>query len=178
MKQKLQNAKKHLTQTLPTILSVIGIFTITWSILSFFDKINYWWSLSAIAITTGIVGTLLPRIANHIRPFYCITSAGISLLLIESTLEFIPKGFKFLALLTILSVVSILTDLLFSYQTTNSDILFDVVISIVATFIINFFSTLIITLPILLVLFTLVILIQFDFKVSLKKSNMTISTKE
>lgn len=178
MKQKLQNAKKQLMQTLPTILSVIAVLAITWSILSFFDKMTYWWSFLLIAIITGVIGILLPKIAHKIRPFYSITSAGISLLLIESTFEFIPKGLKFLVLLTILAVISLLTDLLFSYQTTSGDILFDVVLSIVATCIISFFSVLIITLPILLILYSLVILIQFDFRFSFKKREQTVSPKE
>ena len=177
MKQKLQNAKKQLIQTLPTILSVIAVLAITWSILSFFDKMTKWWSLPLLAVITGIIGILLPKIAKSVKPFYSIISSGISLLLIDLAFEFIPKEFKFLGLLAILTVVSLLTDLLVSCQTTTGDILFDIIISIVATFIINFFGILIVTLPILLVLYVLVILIQFDFRFSLK-SNKQITTEE
>ena len=174
---KFKQKIKRLAQTLQKILTVVAVLAIAWSILSFFDKITQWWALPLIAFFTGVIGTFLPKIAKVIRPFHSVVSTGISLLAINSVFEFIPKEFRFLGLLAILVVISILTDLFVSYRTTTGDILFDITLSVVATVIINFFGVLIITLPILLGLYSLVLLIQFDFRFSLK-SNKQITTQE
>lgn len=169
MKKSLQNAKKQLTQTLPTILSVIAVLAIFWTNLSFFDKMNERWTLPLVAITTGIFSVLLPIISKCVTLFYSITSTGLSLLLITICSEFVPEEFQFIILLTTIIFISIITDCLVSEIITFGIILFDISVSIIASILINFFNTIWISTILLFITFILVLLIGHDFRFYFKK---------
>lgn len=158
---------KKISKRLYVATTTIAIIAISWYLLKAFSFLECWWALPATALATGIFAAVLPFIIRRFSAPFAIISTGLELFIIQIMSSFTSTA-NLIPLCITIFIIAILTEI-----ATNSDLHFgtlilDVLLSLLSAWIIIRFSKAIATLIILFINYLLVILVDFDFKFSIK----------
>lgn len=160
-------------KTFLSALSAIAALAITKTVLDYFFLNTKWFSLLLTAIIVGIVTFLLPLLVEKVNIAKSIICTGFTVLLMVpfSKAQLNPTQQYWLTFLLILTI-ALLTDIINGIINHNfylANLIFDAGICLLANHIISFFCNSIFTLVILVIMFSIVLMINFSFKFSIKR---------
>ena len=156
--------KKHASVTLfTTIIAVIAFIWYEFASLDTFSKV---WALPFIAVLTALCSISLPSLMRRWNVFYSIVATGWTLL-VFTVAPSLNQSFWVTAIE--LFIIAIITEILVrGPRYLFGDIILDIILSIIATWIIRHFSDCMVTTFTLLIMYAISLLINLSF--SVKKS--------
>lgn len=161
---------KNLREKLYVATIAIAVIAISWYLLKAFSFLTAWWALPATALVTGIFAAVLPFILRRFSAPFAIISTGLSLLIIQIMGNFISTT-NIVALFIVIFAIAIITEIATNSSLHFGSLILDALLSLLAAWIIISFSKALATVITLFICYLLIILVDFDFRFTIKSRN-------
>lgn len=158
---------KNLSKKLYVATTAIAVIAISWYLLKAFGFLTAWWALPATALVTGIFAAVLPFILRRYSAPFAIISTGLSLLVIQIMGNFISTT-NIVALFIVIFTIAIITEIATNSSLHFGSLILDALLSLFAAWLIIAFSKALATVITLFICYLLIILVDFDFKFTIK----------
>ena len=158
-------------------LSAIASLAIVKTVLDYFKFDTSWFAFLLTAVIVGIVTFLLPLLVEKVNFSKSIICTGFTVLLIIPFEKFQLKPIqKYWYLFVLITTIALLTDIINSIINHNkfhfANLVFDAGICLLANHMIALFNNSIVTLIILVLAFSVILLVNFTFKFSIKRKSI------
>lgn len=162
-------------------LSAIASLAIVKTVLDYFKFNTSWFAFLLTAIIVGIVTFLLPLLAEKVNFAKSIICTGITVLLMIPFAKFQLELTQYWCLFILITAIALLTDFINGIINHNkfhfANMIFDTLLCLLANHMIALFNNSIVTLVILIITYSIVLLINFSFKFSIKRKSLKEKTE-
>lgn len=162
-------------------LSAIASLAIVKTVLDYFKFNTAWFAFLLTAIIVGIVTFLLPLLVEKVNFAKSIICTGFTVLLMIPFAKFQLELTQYWCLFILITAIALLTDIINGIINNArfhfANLIFDVGISLLANHLIAIFDNSIVTLIVLLVTYSIVLLVNFTFKFSIKRKSIKEKTE-
>lgn len=157
-------------------LSAIAALAITKTVLDYFKFDTSWFAFLLTALIVGLVTFLLPLLVEKVNFANSIICTGFTVLMMVPFAKFQLKLTQYWCLFFLITAIALLTDIINGIINHNkfhfANLIFDVGICLLANHLIALFDNSIITLIVLVVTYSIVLLVNFTFKFSIKRKSI------
>lgn len=163
-------------------LSAIASLAIVKTVLDYFKFNTSWFAFLLTAIIVGIVTFLLPLLVEKVNFAKSIICTGFTVLLMIPFAKFQLELTQYWCLFILITAIALLTDIINGIINHNkfhfANLIFDVGICLLANHLIAVFDNSIVTLIVLVVTYSIVLLVNFSFKFSIKRKSLKEESKD
>ena len=169
-------------KTFLSALSAVASLAIVKTVLDYFKFNTSWFAFLLTAIIVGIVTFLLPLLVEKVNFAKSIICTGFTVLLMIPFAKFQLNSTQrywltFVLILAVALLADIINGIINHARFHFANLIFDVGISLLANHLIAVFDNSIVTLIVLVVTYSIVLLVNFTFKFSIKRKSIKEKTE-
>ena len=163
-------------KTFLSALSAVASLAIVKTVLDYFKFDTSWFAFLLTSLIVGLTTFLLPLLVEKVNFAKSIICTGFTVLLMIPFAKFQLELTQYWCLFILITAIALLTDIINGIINHNkfhfANLIFDVGISLLANHMIALFNNSIVTLIILVLAFSIILLVNFTFKFSIKRKSI------
>lgn len=177
LKSNLAKVLLTICKAMPTFITIVAIISTIVYLCTYFEVTTRVWYLPLLAGVTGLTALILPALAKVAKPLWSVVSTGITLFVMQILPEWMFTVYVVFALICLIATFS---DACVHGSSNLSwgNAIFNSIISCISALIIFKVENELATAIILLIVYLITLIVDFNFQFSIKRSTHKVKVKK